>query len=428
MNFLHNPWIIGSLGLSAGSLLGYIRSIPGTIINLFERYFTSSIQVSSAECTETYRILRSWVHSLEYTRKTRNVTGILRDNTWVFTPAPGHHIMWFNGHLTWFRRERQQPQQTDRFSGAKQTEIITMRVFTRNRTVVEKICEEIRKFSKSLELPDQHTVIFTVRYSDWEPTGKTRKTRSLDSVIIPKSEKERILTDLSDFFDKEDWYTEIGVPYRRGWLFQGLPGTGKTSLVSALAGHYRRRIYILSLNESELTDTALLGLVAAIKPGSILLLEDIDAAFEKRENKDAKGITFSGLLNALDGVASPEGLVTIMTTNHPEKLDPALIRPGRIDQVMEFKGATEEQVRAIFKRFKPGEEVPESYVKEFVGQPLSEAQKYLLTGEKSTHSAEKNFFGAETNCKDSVKECCAETAIKTTFSIAEQLMLQDSNE
>lgn len=188
---------------------------------------------------------------------------------------------------------------------------------------------------------------------------------------------ERITSDLESFWANEEWYREMGVPYRRGWLLQGTPGSGKTSLVAALAGHYKRDVYILNLSDPDLSDTKLLSLVGSIKKGALMLLEDIDAADAQRESKEAKGITFSGLLNALDGVASPDGVVTFMTTNHPEKLDPALIRPGRIDKTMNFSTATEDQLKRLHERFSSPDEQG-WFVDAFRDKTISEAQAHLL--------------------------------------------------
>ena len=93
---------------------------------------------------------------------------------------------------------------------------------------------------------------------------------------------------------------------------------------------------------------------------SILLLEDIDSAFNERKQTEEQGymsgVTFSGLLNALDGVASADERIIFMTTNHPEKLDPALIRPGRVDFKQCIDNASEYQVREMFLRFYEGKE------------------------------------------------------------------------
>lgn len=87
---------------------------------------------------------------------------------------------------------------------------------------------------------------------------------------------------------------------------------------------------------------------------SILLLEDVDAMFVQREEgHKTNKITFSGFLNALDGVRSQEGQILFMTTNHKEKLDPALLRPGRADVHVKLDYASEKQMLGLFKRFFP---------------------------------------------------------------------------
>ncbi len=92
---------------------------------------------------------------------------------------------------------------------------------------------------------------------------------------------------------------------------------------------------------------------------SIILLEDIDAIFVERtsvqDQQTRQQVTFSGLLNALDGVRSQEGRILMMSTNHREKLDPALLRPGRSDVHVELNYASEHQMKGLFKKFFPEE-------------------------------------------------------------------------
>lgn len=110
---------------------------------------------------------------------------------------------------------------------------------------------------------------------------------------------------------------------------------------------------------------------------SIMLLEDIDAAFTKRSQSDNQGyqsmITFSGLLNALDGVASAEERIIFLTTNHVEKLDPALIRPGRIDMKEYLGNATDYQIKQMFLRFYEDEALADQFVEKLRGKDISTA-------------------------------------------------------
>src|SRR5262249_8208533 len=137
----------------------------------------------------------------------------------------------------------------------------------------------------------------------------------------------------------------------------GPPGNGKTSAVKALAGELGLSIYLLMLSDPDMKDTRIQQLLARVPDNNLLLIEDIDCAFLQRKstNKRGGGPTFSGLPNPPDGVASPDGRLIVMTTNHLDRLDPALIRPGRADVKVAFDNATRDQARRLFERFFPGQ-------------------------------------------------------------------------
>lgn len=126
-------------------------------------------------------------------------------------------------------------------------------------------------------------------------------------------------------------------------------GTGKSSLVEAIAGECGLPIYVVPLGGS-MTDDVLQDMISDVQPGGVLLLEDIDAVAPDRD-ADARGVTLSGLLNALDGLRAAEGVLVFMTTNHPERLDPALVRPGRVDVRLELGPVRMPEVVRAFTRF-----------------------------------------------------------------------------
>jgi chaperone BCS1 len=170
-----------------------------------------------------------------------------------------------------------------------------------------------------------------------------------------------IVEDIERFLKSGDWYVSKGVPYRRGYLLYGPPGTGKTSFVQAVAARCNLNICYLNLSGGYMDDDGLNIMLNNAPMKSLILLEDIDAIFvertsvlENRENQRCY-VTFSGLLNALDGVRSQEGRILIMTTNHRDKLDPALLRPGRADVQIELNYASVSQMIGLFKKFYPNE-------------------------------------------------------------------------
>ena len=178
--------------------------------------------------------------------------------------------------------------------------------------------------------------------------------RPMDSVILPKGIKENFLQDVRDFLRPETqrFYREHAIPYRRSYLLHGVPGSGKSSLLAAVASHFERNLCYLQPTQQHMTDDAIKKAVMTVPEGSILVLEDVDALFHKRTANEARALTFSGLLNALDGIAgSPEGLLVFLTSNHREHLDPALIRNGRVDVHVPFDYASREQIALYWQRF-----------------------------------------------------------------------------
>lgn len=185
-------------------------------------------------------------------------------------------------------------------------------------------------------------------YGDWRSMPGL-PWRTLDSVVLTAGQRERIVADLEEFLRREATYVRNGWPWHRGYLLYGPPGTGKSSLVKGLAHYLGLDLFCMSLSDLK-QDANLLGLIGEVNPRSILLIEDIDA-FHAATRRESEGneVTISGLLNAIDGVATPHGLITVFTTNHPEELDAALTRPGRVDLREEIGLPDDEQATRLFQ-------------------------------------------------------------------------------
>jgi chaperone BCS1 len=179
---------------------------------------------------------------------------------------------------------------------------------------------------------------------------------------------------VQDFLASKVWYAERGIPFRRGYLLYGAPGSGKTSLIHSIAGELELDVYIISLSRSGLDDTGLSELISDLPERCIALMEDIDAALHNSLSREdalsppnqtaelipssprtpthtTSKVSLSGLLNALDGIGAQEGRILFATTNKYSSLDPALCRPGRMDLHVEFKLASRYQADELFKRF-----------------------------------------------------------------------------
>ena len=165
----------------------------------------------------------------------------------------------------------------------------------------------------------------------------------------------KIIAKFKEWMNNAGWYTEKGIPWRMGGLFYGQPGTGKSSLAKAIAVDLQIPIFIFDL--ATLTNDEFVNewMELSTHLPCVVLFEDFDNVFHLRENiVKNSSLTFDTILNCIDGVASLEGVILIITTNHINQIDPALgviqkdakisSRPGRIDYILEL-GAMEEEQR-----------------------------------------------------------------------------------
>ncbi|KAH8591030.1 P-loop containing nucleoside triphosphate hydrolase protein, partial [Bisporella sp. PMI_857] len=217
-----------------------------------------------------------------------------------------------------------------------------------------------------------------------------------DHVLFAVSQD--MLADVKKYLEPSTrkFYSDCGIPYRRGYLLHGPPGTGKMSLSLALAGHLRVNIYLVHLPSVE-TDSDLQNLFGQLPPKCIVLLEDIDATGNTKKKSETiskvSSCTLSGFLIVLDGPSSQEKRIVLMTSNIAEKLDPALIRPGRIDKKI-FLGLMSQKSaeRMFLGMYKPAVEAPnlaEQFASAIPDRKFTPAQlqEYLLMRKESLASA-----------------------------------------
>lgn len=357
-----NPYFgagFGLFGLGAGAALLRKGMQAGMI--LFRRHYMITLEVPCRD--KSYQWLLQWItykgaketqHLSVETSFEQRETGHIKTR-YDFIPSIGTHFIRYKGN--WIRVERTREQQTLDIQMGIPFETVQLTAFGRDRNVYFNILEEARQMA--LKEYEGKTIMYTAMGSEWRQFGHPRKRRPLDSVVLDSGIADRILNDCREFIKNPAWYSDRGIPYRRGYLLYGPPGCGKSSFITALAGELERGICVLNLSERGLTDDRLNHLLAVAPQQTIILLEDIDAAFASREeSKEIKSaydglnrVTFSGLLNCLDGVASTEARILFMTTNYLERLDPALVRPGRVD-VKEYIGwCSETQIEQMFLRF-----------------------------------------------------------------------------
>lgn len=379
------PWVLGAGGLMGlGGILTGLRNIPGKLWYFLQRKFILTVEVYDDD--PLFNQLTLWLEQIPYAKKARFVNAKVRyekDKTnpnlikseVKLIPGTGNHFFIYKNRLIWLSRTRQESK-----SGQTQyNQSMSLVTFGRTQKVLTDLLSQV---AGSYDLSEKQQIeIYTNTSGDgssyWSYVDEFTP-RKLSTVILDEGVIERLSEDIQNFQNLASWYEEMGIPYHRGYLLHGQAGSGKTSLVMALAGHLNASVYYLNLNTID-NDSALNSLMQKIRPHSILFIEDIDATFVKRESKQEK-VSFSAVLNALDGVFSKNGCIAFMTTNHKENLDPALIRPGRIDYQIEFAFPTQYQKEQIFKRFYPNEQ---SMATQFAtalpnGLSMAQIQGFLL--------------------------------------------------
>lgn len=217
------------------------------------------------------------------------------------------------------------------------------------------------------------TTVYTY-YWDWRATKKIYKIKD---VVLPNGEFEKLKKYIGDFLSSREFYEKTNTPYRASCLLHGKTGSGKSTTVEAIATHFGLDVYIISL--SEMTDDKFSNAVNQIPDNGILLLEDVDCVMAKDRTTEGTGVSFSGLLNVLDGLSVKEGRITFQSTNHIEKLDSAQIRAGRADYHLEFFNATKEQIIDLSKRFGYNEKDSQVFGEKWVRDdiPMAEIQNRL---------------------------------------------------
>lgn len=466
--FGFDPSLIVSVGLVALALMKGSSYLFAMLERAFRRCFMSSIYID--EHDDLFQMVMAWLaesqqfgsrRSLRAKTQTGakaedgaddiagdalNENGIFDYTRWSarlpprFEPYYGQNYMFHNGTLFFFKRSQRQGNQRVQvtFNGSAEDDLLQLDCIGRSTDPIKELLRTIKVWSLNRQ---RNTT--TIRHptpkerarfgGSWTKTS-SRPSRPMETVILDAEQKSMIIRDMNEYLHPASarWYAARGIPYRRGYLFHGPPGTGKTSLSFALAGIFGLEIYAISLQEPTLTEGDLLQLFNGLPRRCIVLLEDVDAAGLLRDRasdeknkpktkKDGKqtgkqgeegkekaaaaekgddytlkdlarelkaistpaqrggphatmqqnngagpnrapgtGISLSGLLNAIDGVASAEGRVLIMTTNHAEKLDAALVRPGRVDRKVEFQLAAKDQIRELFVRmYAASDQVPD---------------------------------------------------------------------
>lgn len=350
----------GAMLAVAGMAAMWLRGLPGKLAAWARHFFVATLTVDSREDL-IFPALVDYMNSRDALRRINNFTvhtvrqqgssnQSLHDElqqggkpTIHFSPGEGFHLFVLDGRLMWMKREVQ--------VGIFVVEKIALSTFGRSKRPLEALVNAAFEARIARELNRIAVYVPSSYNSEWT-RARLGNNRKLDSVVLKAGQKEAILADLHRFFAARERYEILGIPWRRGYLLYGLPGTGKTSLVTALASELSLNVCVLSLASPNVTDEKIGNLLASVPQRSVILIEDVDAFFQHRSKADTGvKVSYSGFINALDGVAAHQGSVVFLTTNHPDMIDEAAIRSGRVDFRLELGLCDRDQLERMFLKF-----------------------------------------------------------------------------
>ncbi|WP_036292027.1 AAA family ATPase [Methylosinus sp. PW1] len=339
----HNQFLTGGVGAMALGWLAYqAKSLPDRIMNAIDKNLLVHVTVSDNRFhfSDVDRLLSA--HRVRRFSKNFDLScGSL---------VVGYGSGWAHWNGTWIRYTKS--KDTSRLHDMS---TIAMTFMTTDERTAQAFIDEAIPKDVSERL-----VVNIEAGNGWTQVMKRR--RRLDSVFANDDVGRRIVERLRWFEDNHEWYERRGIPRKIGFVLHGPPGTGKTSLIQAVASElgfeirYLRSLLSISERMSDIT------------PKTLLVVEDIDTLAEglnrtpdhaqRRRDSDASekeaaaaGWAMHEILNTLDGMQTPDALKFVITTNHLDRLDPAILRPGRVDHIYEIGPLEIDEARRMFRAF-----------------------------------------------------------------------------
>lgn len=343
-----NQFLQGGLLITlVGGALVYLRQVPRQIGRWLQRQFTVTVHFREQDIVHW---LGQWLAAGEYADKCRRLNCRLNHQdklpTSSMEPGLGIHVFRYREHWIMLNHalEDEGEAATTLFE-KKRT--MTMWTMGRKSILIRQIVDDAIQLNLDRRKDRQ---VSHINYSGeyWQEVRADDK-RPVESVVL--ADRDEIIDDADWFLNNSEWFTRRGIPYRRGYLFHGPPGNGKSTMIQVLAGKFELPIYMLSITGKGMGDSTLYGLMANVPRRAIVAIEDIDkVSFEKQEDE---GITMTGLLNSIDGIVAGAGRILIITANDTTNLPAALLRPGRIDKEWFIDAPKLPQIEQIFNVFYP---------------------------------------------------------------------------
>lgn len=390
-----NPVIGGAFTLYGMGVFTWVfKSVPARIFNYITSQFTVAVAIHNNDVLFIHitqwlekgdRVFRcksftATLKSRPSTRSYRYIGGVLADeeedhkSVVHISVGQGNHIFFYNKRIFWLSRvEKEANATTDR------KESLYISTYGWYPDAIKNFLQNV------VPKPSKDTTDLYYYSDGYWYTSSDKPVRKLDSVVMTAKNEKAVRDHIRNYLTDKDWYRDKKIPWRTGIILEGPPGTGKSTLSLALCGEFNCNLYIANL--SSVSDDKIIKMFKSLPAGSVMLIEDIDSysIANSRKKVKVKGRkplrsgddddddedmaadgsklfgSLSGLLNAIDGLNSTEDRILIATTNHIDKLDPALIRPGRFELIMKIDNLDNETCAKMFKKFYPDFKLPEGF-------------------------------------------------------------------
>lgn len=376
------PWLLGLYSLYGVTVIAYLTKFVPAIWNFIVRQSITTLELNNSGWhgnQEQFHSFMDWYLRSPYAKWSRYLSldsNIYDDNiiyqegsekpkadkTYLVGAGYGTHIFFYKKRLFWFEKSALQSNGTE-----KEKQSIVIKTLGRNQQPIFELIDDF-----AIKPKEEDLRIYHFDDGDWDSITTVPK-RSLSSVILRKDIKTDIVNNLNYFYNNKKWYNDRGLAYKQTYVLHGVPGTGKSSTIKAIASHFDKNVCVIDI--TSMSNKTFSKAMSTIPSNSMVIIEDFDSCkslHSREEEKDpitelGEVLSLSKVLNVLDGVVSLNNVVVFLTTNHLEKIDPALIRKGRVDYIHEIPLLQDTEVKEYIKLMYPDKETPNCKFKEIAG-------------------------------------------------------------
>lgn len=365
------PWMVGIYSLYGMTVLTYCLKFIPSFFEFIKTQSITTLELNNAGWSGNeahFQAFMAWYLRSPYAKWSRYLSLDGKYNLWddevevsdkktyVIGAGYGTHFFFYKKRLFWFSKGTLQSSGSE-----KEKQNIIIKTLGRNQTPLLNLVEDFAVKPKESDLS-----IYAYK-DEWDIISRVNK-RPLSSVILRQDIKDDLVNNLNYFYNNRDWYIKRGLSYKQTYILHGLPGTGKSSTIKALASHFKKHICVIDI--TTMSNGAFEKAMASVPRNSMVLIEDFDSCRalhsrdEETDNTNGMAelmevLSLSKVLNVLDGVVSLNDTVVFLTTNHLEKIDAAMTRKGRVDYIYEIPHLEDAEVKEYIHLMYPEAAIPD---------------------------------------------------------------------